>query len=165
VKVPLSVIVADPPYALTVPATPSRFWRVSFRVMYRILALIDPAVRAVWRRFGIGNVVELEVPGRRSGRSRRRLVGVLNVAGQWYIGHPNGDVGWTRDVRASEQATIRWPDGTAAEFAATLLAPGEERERAIRATWQHPFPGNVVYRLGRRQVRAVGVYFRLDPRH
>ena len=147
-----------------VPATPSRFWHASFRVMYRILALIDPFVRAMWRRFGIGNVVELDVLSRRHGTSHRRLVGILMVGEQRYIGHPNGDVGWTRDLRAAGAATIRWPEGTSLAFDARLLAPGDERETAIRATGQHPFPGNLFYRLGRRHVRAVGVYFRLEPR-
>ena len=132
--------------------------------MYRILALIDPLVRAVWRRFGVGNVVELEVASRRGTGSRRRLVGVLQVGGERYVGHPNGDVGWTRDLRAAREATIHWPEGTQMSFDATVLPAGDERERAIRATGQHPFPGNLVYRLGRRQVRAVGVYFRLVRR-
>ncbi len=132
--------------------------------MYRILALIDPAVRVGWRRFGIGNVVELEVPSRRDGGIRRRLVGILAAGGQWYVGHPNGDCGWTRDLRAAGSAAIRWPDGTVVAFDVALLPIGDERERAIRATGQHPFPGNLMYRLGRRQVRAAGVYFRLDPR-
>ena len=105
----------------SVPATPSRFWRVSFKVMYRILAFIDPLVRAVWRRFGVGNVVELEVPSRRGAGSRRRLVGVLDVGGERYVGHPNGDVGWTRDLRAAREATIHWPEGTHVNFDATVL--------------------------------------------
>lgn len=132
--------------------------------MYRILALIDPIVRAAWRRFGIGNVVELEVPSRRGGRARRRLVGLLRVGDERFLGHPDGDVGWTRDLRAAGRGTLRWPEGTTLEFGATLLPMGEERERAIRATGQHPFPGNLVYRLGRRHVRATGVFFRLSPR-
>jgi hypothetical protein len=47
------------------------------------------------------------------------------------------------------------------DFSAARLQPGEERERAIRATGQHPFPGNLVYRLGRGHVRRSGVFFRL----
>jgi hypothetical protein len=131
-------------------------------VQYRILALIDPIVRAAWRRLGIGNVVELEVPSRRGAGSRRRLVGLLRVGDRRFVGHPNGDVGWTRDLRAAGEGTVRWPEGTTIQYAATLLAPGQERESAIRATNQHPFPGNLMYRLGRRHIRAVGVFFRLE---
>ena len=142
-------------------AARSRLWRSAFRFQYRILALIDPLVRGVWRRSGIGNVVELEV-ARRNGRgSRVRLVGILHANGQSYVGHPNGDVGWTRDLEAAGGGTIRYHNGTTWSFTARRIPAGDERERVIRSTGQHPFPGNLVYRLGRRQVRAVGVYFRM----
>jgi hypothetical protein len=143
----------------------SRAWHVAFKLMYRILALIDPLVRVMWRRFGIGNVVELEVASRRTpSTTRRRLVGVLRAGEERYVGHPNGDVGWTRDLAAAESGTIHWPEGSAWKFTATRLTHGDERERAIRATGQHPFPGNLIYRLGRRHIRAVGVFFRLTAR-
>jgi hypothetical protein len=142
----------------------SRFWRAAFRLQYRILAAIDPFVRRVWRRKGIGNIVELEV-ARRTGRSSRaRLVGVLHDNGRSYIGHPNGDAGWTRDLEATGEGVIRYHNGTEWRFTAERISAGDERERVIRSTGQHPFPGNLVYRLGRRQVRAVGVYFRLADR-
>jgi hypothetical protein len=139
----------------------SRAWRAIFRFQYRILALIDPAVRAVWRRFGIGNVVDVDVERRSGTGSRSRLVGLLHVGGNVYVGHPNGDVGWTRDVRAAEGGVLRYHDGVEWQFRAEPLALGDERERVILSTGQHPFPGNLMYRLGRRQVRAVGVFFRL----
>jgi hypothetical protein len=139
----------------------SRFWRRAFNLLYRILAFVDPLVRAFWRRFGLGNVVELEIE-RRNGRGpRRRLLGLLRAGDRWYLGHPNGPAGWTRDLDAAEEGTLRWPDGTAAVVRPHLLEPGEEREAAIRATGQHPFPGNLVYRLARGHVRAVGVFYRL----
>lgn len=144
----------------------SRFWHAAFRLTYRILALIDPLVRAMWQRQGMGNVVELEVPRRSNPQtSRRRMVGILHADGRSYIGHPNGDVGWTRDLAVATEGTIHYFNGTTWQFNATPLERTEEREHAIRATSQHPFPGNLVYRLGRRQVRAAGVYFRLSDRH
>ena len=139
----------------------SRFWSTAYRVQYRFLALLDPLIRAVWRRFGVGNVVELSVPSRRGGRPRSRLVGLLHAGQGRYIGHPNGHVGWTRDLAVAGAGVLSWPDGAAWSFRAHILAPGDEREAAIRATSQHPFPGNLVYRLGRRHIRAVGVFFRL----
>lgn len=140
----------------------SGFWYRAFRLQYRILALIDPFVRAMWRRFGVGNVVELTVD-RRDGRgTRSRLVGLLRVGSARYLGHPNGDVGWTRDLTSAVSASYRWNVGGDHVFTATRLNPGAEREAAIRATGQHPFPGNLVYRLGRRHVRRVGVFFRLE---
>jgi hypothetical protein len=140
----------------------SGFWYRVFRVQYRILALIDPLVRAVWRRFGIGNIVELSVNRRGREGDRARLVGLLRVGDRRYLGHPNGEVGWTRDLQAAGGGSYRWPWGSGSDFRAVRLADGAEREEAIRATWQHPFPGNLVYRLGRRHVRRVGVFFRLD---
>ena len=62
-------------------ASGSRFWHYAFRFQYRILALIDPAVRFVWRRLGIGNVVELEVASRRNpSASRRRCAHNISAA-------------------------------------------------------------------------------------
>lgn len=116
----------------------------------------------MWRGGGIGNIVELEVRRRGRSDSRLRMVGVLHANGHSYLGHPNGDVGWTRDLAAAGEGIIHYPNGAALHFAAVPLPPGEERDQAIRSTGQHPFPGNLVYRLGRRQVRRVGVYFRLE---
>ena len=140
----------------------SRFWHVAFRLQYRILALIDPIVRRTWRRRGIGNIVELEVPRRSGSGTRKRLIGVLHSQGKSYIGHPNGEVGWTRDLAVVKRGAIRYHNGVVWNFTAVPLPRGDERERVIRSTGQHPFPGNLVYRLGRRHVRAVGVYFRLE---
>lgn len=131
--------------------------------MYRLLALLDPAIRAVWRRFGMGNVVELRVARRNGKGSRSRLVGLLRAGGTTYLGHPNGHVGWTRDLERAGRAHLVWPNEAPIDIAAERLLAGDEREAAIRATSQHPFPGNLVYRLGRRHVRAAGVYFRITP--
>ena len=140
----------------------SPFWRHAFRVQYRILARLDPLILRVWHRFGIGNILELRV-ARRDGRGERvRLLGLLHAGGLTYLGHPNGQVGWTRDLEAAGEGVLRYPNGVEWRLRAVRLAHGEERERAIRSTGQHPFPGNLVYRLGRSHVRAVGVFFRIE---
>jgi hypothetical protein len=141
----------------------SSFWRRAFKVQYRLLAVFDPAIRAVWRRFGIGNILELRVAGRDGKGERARLVGLLHAGDGLYLGHPNGEVGWTRDLQAAGGGVLRYPNGVEWQIAAVRLPTGEERDGAIRATGQHPFPGNLVYRLGRGHVRAVGVFFRLEP--
>lgn len=134
-----------------------------FNLQYRLLAWFDRPIRAVWRRYGIGNILELRVT-RRDGRGeRRRLLGLLHAGGGLYLGHPNGDAGWTRDLEAAGKATFRYPNGVEWQFTATRLPVGDERERAIKATSQHPFPGNFTYWLGRGQVRRFGVFFRLEP--
>ena len=126
---------------------------------------MDPLIRRQWRRRGIGNIVELEVPRRDGKGSRARLIGVLHANGRSYIGHPNGEVGWTRDLEAAHGGVIRYHNDAEWHFTAVPLPVGDEREQVVRSTGQHPFPGNLVYRLGRRQVRAVGVYFRLSDTH
>ena len=141
----------------------SSFWRYAFRLQYRLLAWLDPLIRAFWHSYGLGVTIDLSVARRRGGAPRQRLVGLLRVGDREYVGHPNGDVGWTRDLTAAGLATIKWPNGNDVELRATRLTPGEERTAAIRATTQQPFPGNIVYRLARRHVLAVGVYFRLEP--
>ena len=93
------------------------------------------------------------------------MVGTLLAGGKTYIGHPDGDSAWTRDLRAAGRGVIRYHSGGEGPIRAELLDPDrdkDEREQAIRATGQHPFPGNLIYRLGRAHVRATGVYFRLE---
>jgi hypothetical protein len=124
--------------------------------------MTDPLIRAMWRRAGIGNVLELRVPNRKGSGDRSRLVGLLRSGDDLFLGHPSGHVGWTRDLEAAGAGTLIWPNGVAWEFAAARLAAGPERERAIRSTGQHPFPGNAVYRLGRGHVRRKGIFFKLD---
>ena len=140
----------------------SRIWRVAYRLLYRILALVDPLVRGWWARFGLGNVVDVVVARRTGAGERARLLGLLHAGGRRYLGHPNGHVGWTRDLAAAGEGRLRYADGGEQAFRATLLEPGPEREAAIRATTQHPFPGNVVYRLGWGHIRAVGIFFRIE---
>lgn len=137
------------------------FWRRAFKVQYRLLAWLDRPIHALWRRVGIGNVLELRVARRDGKGERSRLVGLLHARDGSYLGHPNGDAGWTRDLQAAGGGVLRYPNGAEWRFTAARLPVGDEREQAIRATGQHPFPGNLVYRLGRGHVRRVGVFFRL----
>src|SRR5688572_18420996 len=123
------------------------FWRAVFRLQYQILAFLDPLIRSTWRRGGIGNVLELRVAKRNGTGSRSRLVGLLRANGQLYLGHPSGHVGWTRDLEAAGTARLIWPNTDELELRATRLAATDgQREQAILATGQHPFPGNLVYR-------------------
>ena len=140
----------------------SAAWRIAFRAMYAGLGLIDPLIRAWWRRLPLGNVVDLRVTGRRSARTRPVLLGLLRDGGRWFLGHPNGEVEWTRNLAAAGEATIVLRPGQSSRARAVTLAPGELRDQAIRATTQHVFPGNVIYRLAWRHIRAVGVFFELE---
>jgi hypothetical protein len=142
----------------------SRAWSLLWRLGYAWLRLSDPLVRAAWRAGGLGITVDLRVPGRRSGRPRAVLVGLLEVAGQWYVGHPNGEAGWTRNLAAAGRAVVGQPSGVTHEVRADRLPDGDERDAVILATaYQQPFPGNLLYRASRRHILARGVYFRLEP--
>lgn len=142
----------------------SAAWHRYFPIQYRLIRLVDPLVRWWWISAGLGNVVELRVPGRRTGLPRRVLLGLLRDGDQWFLGHPNGDVAWTHNLAAAESAEIVFSGGRVIPVRATRLPPGDARDRAIAATRQHLFPGNLIYRLARPHIRAVGSYFRLEPR-
>ena len=138
----------------------STAWRLYLRAQYRLIRLLRPVARAYWRGYGLGNVVELHVAGRRTGRDRPVLLGLLRSDGEWFLGHPNGDTAWTRNLAAAGvgRITVSWPASTL-DITARRLEAGPERDRAILATGQHVFPGNLVYRLARRHISAVGAYF------
>lgn len=139
-------------------------WHHYLRFQYRLIRLLDPAARFLWHAGALGITGELEVVGRRTGRPRRVLLGVLRIGGRRYVGHPDGSVGWTANLASSGAGHLTMPGQAPVAVTATRLATGPERTAVILATArQQPFPGNVVYRLARRHILAVGTYFRLDP--
>ena len=142
----------------------SRGWTVGWRLVYAILRVLDPILRVSWWSGGMGITSRLSVRGRRSGRSRSVLVGLLRVEDRLYVGHPNGEVDWTRNLDAARMALIKRPGLPELEMRAVRLPHGRERAAAIGITaQQQPFPGNVLYAAARRHILAVGVYFRLEP--
>lgn len=139
-------------------------WAIAFAIFYRLVRLLDRLIRAWWRRFGLADTVELVVVGRRTGRPRSVLVGLLVVDGRSYVGHPSGDAAWTRNLRAAGRAVVADRHGRTTPVRATLLALGAERSAAIAATWrQHPLPARPVYWAARSHILRWGVYFRLEP--
>jgi hypothetical protein len=137
-------------------------WNAWLPVQYRIIKAINPLVGFLWRAFGIGNIVELRVVGRRTGVTRSVKLGLLRDGDLWFVGHPNGDVPWTLNLEAAGTALLVFRPPTAIAVRARRLEPGELRDRAIAATGQHVFPGNLVYRLARAHVRAAGAYFLIE---
>lgn len=132
--------------------------------MYAFLGFLDPLIRSSWHASGMGlrNVVELRVVGRRTGTYRSVLLTLLRDGDQWFLGHPNGDVAWTRNLEAAGTADIVFRRSPSVPVVGRRLVPGALRDRAIASTGQHPFPANLIYRLARTHIRAEGVFFAID---
>ena len=151
----------EDPFARPLRATGP--WAVLWRTWYRLLRLVGGPLMRIATGRGYGNIVVLRVRGRRTGRDRSVPVGLLTVDGKRYLGHPSGDSGWTRNLRTADSATIEGARIGTVVFRPVVIGPGDERDAVIRASFrQHPFPGNVLYRLGSRHIRATGVFFRLE---
>jgi hypothetical protein len=140
----------------------SAAWNRWLPIQYRVIKALNPLVRFLWRGFGIGNIVELRVVGRRTGQTRSVMLGLIRDGNRWFLGNPNGDVPWTRNLAAAGTALLTFRPPTAIAIKARRLEPGELRDQAIAATGQHVFPGNLIYRLARAHVRAVGAYFLIE---
>lgn len=145
----------------------SAAWSAVFRVSYRLIRIMSPLLES-WRANGLpglDGVVELRMVGRRTGRPRWILVTLITVDGQGYVGHPNGEAAWTRNIEASGSVEVDPSGPTGPRYAVHRLPAGPERDSVVRATWrQQPFPANVLYRAAGRHVAAVGVYYRLEDR-
>jgi hypothetical protein len=141
----------------------SGFWRRALRAQYALIKFLDPIIRREWRSTGIGlgNVVELRVAGRHSGRYRSVLLTLLREGERWFLGHPNGDVAWTLNLEAAGTADLKFTRTVPIPVRARRLS-GPDRDVPMQLFHQHPFPGNVVYRAARAHIRAVGVYFEID---
>lgn len=146
------------------PGVTSAQWRRGFHSFYRLLRRIEPGLSRFLARRPLGDTVEVVIRGRRSGAPRPVLLGLLVVGGRWYIGHPVGETAWTANLDAASGAVVVLPRGRRVAVRSVPLEHGPERDGAIRATFrQHPFPGNLMYWLSRRNLHAVGRYYRLEP--
>ncbi len=142
----------------------SAAWSVGLRAVYALLRVMDPLLRWSWFSAGIGITSRLTVRGRRSGRERSVLIGLIQVGGRWYVGHPNGEVAWTANLRSAGRARLAPRPEAPVDVVAEPLPPGAERDAVIVATAeQQPFPGNLMYRAARRHILSEGRYFRLEP--
>jgi hypothetical protein len=140
-------------------------WNLTFRAAYALIRVLDPLFRWTWFSVGIGITSKLTVRGRSTGRDRSVLVGLLRVGGHWYVGHPNGEVAWTANLRAAGCAWIAPRPEAPLDVAAIPLDAGPERDAVIgAAAEQQPFPANFLYRRARRHILSEGRYFRLEPR-
>lgn len=139
------------------------FWRLFFPFLYGFLRLTDPFWLRVTERRGLVNTVELFVVGRRTGRERRVLLGLLHVGEGRYVGHANGHAAWIHNLGAAGEGRLVVDTETPVFVRAARIAPGEEQDRVVIAAGrQHPFPVEVAYRLARASIRHDGVFLRLE---
>ncbi len=142
----------------------SRIWSAVFRAGYAWLRVVDPLLRWTWRQGGMGITAELGVRGRRSGRRRTVLAGLLFTDGKHFVGHPNGPAQWTRNLAATREISVRLPGQAPFVARVTRLAVGDpQRSAAIDAAGrQQPWPANWLYTAAWRHIEEVGDYFRLE---
>ena len=141
-----------------------RVWHLVFRAAYAFLRLIDPLLRWTWFSVGLGITSRLTVKGRQTGRERSVLVGLIRIGGHWYVGHPNGEVAWTANLRSEPRARIAPRPEAPLDVVAQPLVDGPERDAAIHAACeQQPFPANLLYSAARHYIMREGRYFRLEP--
>lgn len=139
------------------------FWRLFFPFLYGFLRLSDPFWVRLTERRGLGNTVELFVVGRRSGRERRVMLGLLAVGDRRYLGHASGSAAWIGNLAAAGEGRLVVDDAAPIPVRAERIAPGEEQDAVVRAAArQHPFPVDVAYGLAQASIRHDGVFFRLE---
>ena len=109
----------------------SAAWNVTFRVAYAFIGVIDPLLRWTWFSVGLGITSRLTVRRRKTGRERSVLVGLIRVGGRWYVGHPNGEVAWTRNLASLGSARVAPRPAAPMDVSAAPLCDGAERNAVI----------------------------------
>lgn len=105
-----------------------------------------------------GYVVELEVPGRRTGQPRRTLLVRTDIQGEHYLVSLAGESEWVRNVRAADGQVMLTSDQR--RYAAHLAeVPVAQRAEIIYAYVHRPSP------RGRPMVRTAEArhYFGIEP--
>ena len=144
--------------------TCSALWGATFHAAYSLIRALDRPLQAAWAAGGLGITSKLTVRGRSSGIDHSVLIGLIELNGNWYVGHPNGDVNWTTNLRSAGEGYIAPRPDQPLEVTARPLGDGAERDAVIAATaHQQPFPANLLYLAARRHILREGRYFRLEP--
>ncbi|HEY8198803.1 MAG TPA: hypothetical protein VIF44_03450 [Candidatus Limnocylindrales bacterium] len=139
------------------------FWRWFFPFLYGFLRVTDPFWRRLTERRGLGNTVELLVVGRRTGRERRVMVGLLAVGERRYLGHANASAAWLHNLVEAGEGRLVVDGAAPIRVIAARIEPGPEQDAVVRAaSHQHPFPVDLAYRLARASILADGVFIRLE---
>jgi hypothetical protein len=149
------------PGSRTVATRESALWRAVLSAFLR--SAPKSVMHAVRRRVPDAPLEEFVIVGRRTGLERRMLLGLFEVDGRWYAGHPNGTSQWIRNLEAAGGCVVIRRDGIQVPVVATEVTDPAEREAVIRKTGTQPAPAGQIYRAAQPHIRAVGRYFRLEP--
>ena len=132
-------------------------------MLYGFLRVSDPFWRRLTERRGLGNTVELLVVGRRTGRKRRVMVGLVAVGERRYLGHANASAAWLHNLVDGGEGRLVVDGAAPIQVNASRIEPGPEQDAVVRAaSRQHPFPVDLAYRLARASIRVDGIFVRLE---
>ena len=145
----------------TAESRESRVWRAVLNGFLK--GAPTPVMRFIRRKNPAVMFEEFIILGRRTGQQRHLLLGLFEVDGTWYVGHPNGTSQWVRNLVAAGGCTVIRRDGIPVRVTATEVVDPDEREAVIRQTGTQPAPAGPIYRGAAGHVRAAGRYFRLVP--
>jgi hypothetical protein len=143
------------------PAGESRFWRAVLNFFLK--SAPRPMLERIRRSNPAAPIEEFIIVGRRTGLERNLLIGLFDVDGTWYAGHPNGSSEWVRNLAAAGGCVVIRRGHDPVRVSAEELPRGEERDRVISATFNQPKPAGAIYRRAGDHIRVVGRYFRLTP--
>ena len=104
-----------------------RAWRVMWRAIYGVTRRISPMTRLlVALRIPTfhNEVAELPLVGRRSGRARPVIVGLIRHGDHWYVGHPNGPRPWLANLAAADSLVVTPPRSAPLRARAVPLGVG-----------------------------------------
>jgi len=142
-------------------AYPSAFWRGVLD--FYLKRAPTPIMRLIRQRVPEVVFEEFVIVGRRTGTLHHLLLGLYDVNGTWYVGHPNGTTQWVLNLEAVGECTVTRRHGIPVRVRAAEVPDGEERDAVIRQTWTQPAPSGQIYRGAASHIRAVGRFFRLEP--
>ena len=124
----------------------------------RPVAFIRKVATPLWLRIGMAAV--LEVPGRRSGTSRRVTIIPVDIDGSTYLMGFTGVTGWVQNLRAAGRATLRRKGQT--ESFGAIEVQGVERDRVITA-YIARLPGFIKKDFERRPGAGDHPVFKVGP--
>jgi len=143
------------------PAHESRLWHL---VLAGFLGYVPHSMmRRIRARDPKVPIEEFVIVGRRSGTERHYLLNHIQVDGKRYVGHPNGDAQWVRNLAAAHVLTMIDRTGNAEQLEAIEIGDGPERDDVISWTRTMPAPAGQIYGGAAGHIRAVGRFFRVTP--